>query len=170
MIPKLSQYYKESNPVSARRARFWFCFFLGLGAAFTSVFMIIHEVGHLLAAGDTLVVTLADWGYVTYKGIPTLGFMLAGWSFQLFAWLLLWGISQRLSFLFLNTLFDVVAGFSWGYVHGTVVQALRSQDFVDIEEKLGILVIDTQTNWVVYTVPIVLLCWIIVGKCLKTMD
>ena len=165
----LSEIDGKHNTPNERKTLYFFVFAMGIVAAFTPIFMLIHEVGHLLAAGDTLTVTLKDWQHVHYKGPVNLGFLMAGWAFQFCAWLALWALAQRLSFVFLNTLFDVVAGFSWGYVHGTVIQACRSQDFLDIQEKLGVSIADTQMNWLTFTVPVVLCGWIVVRKCLKTM-
>lgn len=161
--------WKSKQRVS-RRFTFFLCFFLGLILAFTTIFAIVHEIGHVLAAGDTLTVKIIDWSHVRYTGKATLGFLLAGWACQFWSWYLLWAVNQWFSWRQRCGLFDVVAGFSWGYVHGTAIQALRSQDFLDIQLKLGYALSETRLAWLVATIPFLIIGWLLVKNCLKEMQ
>ena len=166
---RLSDYDQKNKPVGSRRLVFFLCFFLGFAIAFTTLFAIIHEAGHLLAGGEALTVELKDWSHVSYEGQADIGFYLAGWAFQFWVWAVLWGFNQWFSDLWGYRLFDVVSGFSWGYLHGTVIQALRSQDFIDINIKLGWELSEIYLGWLVITVPVLIVGWLIVGNCLKKM-
>jgi hypothetical protein len=145
------------------------CFAIGFVLAFTCLFAIIHEYGHILGTGSTIKATLKSWNSVSYQGEPTLGFLLAGWAFQWFVWYGAWGLNQYFSSCYPIILFDGAAGFAWGYVHGTTIQALRSQDFFDIQEKIGMPIGETRLAWLAFTIPMLLIGWLIVRKCLKNM-